>query len=74
MKQRSYKSAYLTRQLARSHSVLADPLATDEQRHFARCRLNKAIRILGALCPVPAMKVGLMVDRLAENARRRAIA
>jgi hypothetical protein len=60
---RPIKSRWLTRQLAFAHNVLADPTATKQQRHAARCRLNRMCAIRRDLRPVPAMKRGLDVDK-----------
>lgn len=48
-------SRYLTRRITAAKNVLANPMASDEQRHGARCRLNRAIETLRGLEPVPMM-------------------
>ena len=71
VKVRRYKSAYLSRQLAHAHNVLKDPTASDQQRHFARCRLNRAVLALRDLEPIPPMKRSLEVDRQRQKAIKR---
>lgn len=60
---RTESSKYWLRRRAAALSVLANPVGTTLQRHSARCRLNRAVDVLGRLEPVPAMKHGLDVDK-----------
>lgn len=55
---------YLMAQLARAHDVLADPSASTLKRHAARCRINRTVKALRALPPIPRMRRGLEIDRI----------
>lgn len=73
MDRRRHSTRYLMRRLAAAHHVLRfdpDYRFSDQQRHRARCRLNRTLAIVRRLPPVPLMRRSLEVDRLAE--RRRA--
>lgn len=54
-RQRRHKSDYWLHKVTQSHQILGRVEATNTQRRAARCRLNKAAKILQALVDVAPM-------------------